>query len=476
MAERTKGRVHVMGVAGTAMSAVAGLFKEAGFDVRGSEDSQPYPPVSLLLEDLGIEVMHPYSGTNLDWNPDTVIVGNVIRRVNPEAQALLESGRNYLSFPSALHDFFLKDRFPVVVTGTHGKTSTTSLIAHLLAVQGFDPSFLVGGVPLNFGLNFRSGKGQHFVIEGDEYDTAFFDKGPKFLHYAPQAAIINNIEFDHADIFPDISAVLAAFKAFIAIVPAGAPLLIPANSANCAKVVADAGRTAQTFGIGTGNWHAEDVSWMNGRATFNLHSNALRVGTFTAPMIGRHNLMNTVAALGLLHEIDAVGPLLVEALTGFRGIKKRQEIRGVESDITVIDDFAHHPTAVRETIAAIRLAWPDSKIHVMFEIESNTSRRRVFQDDFALAFASADSVTFCKPLEKNDNLPVSDRIDMDRLCQDINDHGGNASLIPDIDELAVAVAGKARPNDVVVGMSGRDFHGVHEKVLKALKKTRSGAF
>lgn len=466
-------KVHVLGVGGTAMSAVAGLFRQAGWDVRGSDQAAPYPPVGDLLAALGIPVLHPYAPGNLDWGPDLVIVGNVIRRTNPEAVALLESGLPYLSFPQALRTHFFADRMPLVVTGTHGKTTTTSLIAHLLHAQGFDPSFLVGGVPLDFGINHRLGAGRHFVVEGDEYDTAFFDKGPKFLHYAPQAAIVNNVEFDHADIFADLDAVKQAFAKFAALVPRGAPLLVPDEDDNARDILATAEAIGTTFGIERGTWQARDVRWGGpgrARVTFTLHRMGRPVGTFASPLIGDHNLRNAVAALALVHEVDAATPGLAQALATFRGIRKRQEIKGVAHGITVIDDFAHHPTAVRETIAAVRAAWPCARIIALFEVESNTSRRRVFQDAFAQAFAGADAVLFCRPHDKPDNLPQDQRIDMDRLCADIAAQGTHAAMIPDIDDLATEAARMARPGDVVLGMSGRDFHGIHARVLARLSQ------
>ncbi len=469
-------KVHILGVGGSAMSAVAGLFRQAGWVVRGSDQAAPYPPMGDLLTAMGIPVMHPYGPKNLTWGPDLVVVGNVIRRTNPEAVALLESDLPYQSFPEALHEHFLADRVPLVVTGTHGKTTTTSLIAHLLHAQGLDPSFLVGGVPLDFGVNHRLGSGRHFVVEGDEYDTAFFDKGPKFLHYAPQAAIINNVEFDHADIFADLAAVKTAFTQFAALVPTNGPLLVPDGDANCNDVLAAAGATGITFGIGRGCWQARDVRWGGqgrARVTFTLHHKDLTVGTFTSPMVGLHNLRNTLAALALVHEIDAATSTLTDAMAAFSGIRKRQEIKGVARGVTVIDDFAHHPTAVRETVAAVRAAWPSARIIALFEIESNTSRRRVFQDAFAEAFAAADEVLFCRPHEKPDNLPQEQRIDMDRLCADITARGTPAMVIPDIDELAAEAARRSRPGDIVLGMSGRDFHGIHAKVLDHLAHDQS---
>ena len=461
-------RVHVMGVGGTAMSAIAGLFRVLGCEVRGSDSAAPYPPMSTHLERLGIPVMHPYGPDNLGWDPDLVVVGNVIRRVNPEAVAVVESGRPYLSMPQALAAYFLAGRRPLVVAGTHGKTTTSSILAQLLAGQGLDPGLLIGGIPLNFGSNYRLGAGPFFVVEGDEYDTAFFDKGPKFLHYAPQAAIINNVEYDHADIFPDLDHVVAAFAAFAAIVPAGAPLVVPARDPLAARAVAATAARVVTFGPG-GEWQAEDVRRASGNVEFALTHRDRRVGAFAAPLIGDHNLRNTVAALALLHEVGAVTPALADALASFAGVRKRQEIKGVAAGVTVIDDFAHHPTAVRETILAVRSAFPGGRVIALFEPESNTSRRRVFQAEFAVAFSMADEVLFCRPLEKADNLSPAERIDMDRLIVDIAGRGTPARMIADIDELAAVAAAHARPGDVVLGMSGRDFMGVHGKVLDALR-------
>jgi UDP-N-acetylmuramate: L-alanyl-gamma-D-glutamyl-meso-diaminopimelate ligase len=463
-------KIHVMGIGGTAMSAVAGLLQDSGHEVRGSDRVYPYPPVGDLLASLKIDVMSPYDGSNLDWEPDLVVVGNVMRRDNPEAEAMRARGIPFMSFPEALREHYLAGRFPVVVTGTHGKTTTSSLLSWLLYAQGFDPGYLVGGVPLDFGSNFRAGAGRFFVVEGDEYDTAYFDKGPKFLHYAPQAAIINNVEFDHADIYADLAAVIASFAKFAKIMPAGSPLLIPVDDANAAAAATETAATVRTFGIDEGWWHATGIEWAGGRVSFNLICNEVVVGRFVSPLIGRHNLSNTIAALGVLHEIGAVNSRLADALISFSGIKKRQEVKGVARGVTVIDDFAHHPTAVRETIRAVRLAYPGSKIIALFEPESNTSRRKVFQSEYVDAFSQADRVLFCSPFEKADGLPQDQKIDMARLVSDISARGTPAAIIADMDELAAEAVASADVGDVILGMSGRDFFGVHGKVLDLLGK------
>lgn len=462
-------RVHILGIGGTAMSAVAGLFRQAGCEVRGSDQARPYPPVGDLLDRLGIPVLHPYDPKNLLWGPDLVVVGNVIRRTNPEALALLESGLPYDSFPEALRRYFLADRIPIVIAGTHGKTTTSSLVAHLLAAQGRDPSFLIGGLPRNFDTNHHLGRGPHVVLEGDEYDTAFFDKTPKFLHYAPQAAVINNIEFDHADIFADLEAVIRAFAAFVEIVPPGHPLLVPESDESVREVLRRTGHPAISFGVDAGTWHCQDLRWDRGRPRFLLVRGTTPAGVFEVPMIGRQNLHNAVGALALLHEIDAAGPDLPRALASFQGVKKRQEIRGVAGGVTVMEDFAHHPTAVRETLRAVRGAWPEGRIVALFEVESNTSRRRVFQQDYVTAFREADEVFFCRPYDKPDNLPEDQKIDMARLCGDLAAAGVPAHLVPDLEDLAREAVARVRPGDVLLAMSGRDFHGIHDRLLSLLR-------
>lgn len=469
MSSKPSRKVHVMGIGGTAMAAIAGMFRQAGWEVRGSDTARPYPPMSVLLDDLGIPVMHPYHGRNLRWSPDLVVVGNVIRKTNPEAETLLASDLPYVSMPQALSAHFLKGRRSLVVAGTHGKTTVSSLLAHLLNGQGLDPSYMIGGIPLDFGTNCRLGSGPDFVVEGDEYDTAFFDKGPKFLHYRPDAAIINNVEFDHADIFRDLDHVIETFRSLAHLVPDGAPLVVPAGDPNCERALRGTRARVVTFGLDAGTWRPEGVTWARGRVAFELVRDGTAMGAFDSPMLGDHNLVNTVAALALLHEVGSVAPGLPTALSSFKGIRKRQEVKGFEGGVTVMDDFAHHPSAVRETLRAVRKGHPGARVIALFEPESNTSRRAVFQEDYVAAFGEADRVLFTTPLEKPDGLRPEERIDMERLCADLVAGGVEATLIADMDELARTAAREARPGDVVLGMSGRDFHGVHDRVLEALR-------
>lgn len=452
------------------MAGMASLFAEAGAIVRGSDGAPPYPPTGPLLSQLHIPVMHPYSPDNLSWRPDLVVVGNVIRATNPEAQALLERGIPYLSMPEALRRFFLQGRRSLVVAGTHGKTTTASLLAHLLAASGHDPGFLIGGIPLNFQINARLGSGPFFVVEGDEYDTAFFDKSPKFLHYEPKAAILNPVEFDHADIFRDLDHVISAFSAFCRLLPDGAPLIVPHGDDYAASASSTSKARVITSGLERGTWQARDIEPRTPGFAFTLYHNDTPKGRFFLPLIGRHNLKNTTSVLALLHELNLAHDDLPLALSSFKGVCKRQELRGIARGVMVFDDFAHHPTAVRETLCAFREAYPKARLIALFEPESNTSRRKVFQHDFARAFLVADRVLFCRPLEKPDGLRPEEKLDMALLCHEIREGGVPADMIEDIRLLASKAAMEARPGDVIVAMSGRDFYGIHDLILEELTR------
>jgi UDP-N-acetylmuramate: L-alanyl-gamma-D-glutamyl-meso-diaminopimelate ligase len=461
-------KIHILGIGGTAMAGLAGLFREIGKEVRGSDSQAPYPPMGTLLAELGIPVSHPYSKANLDYKPDLAVIGNVIRKTNEEAMAVLEQGIPYMSMPEALRHFFLRGKTSVVVSGTHGKTTTTSLVAHLLAEHNQDPGFLVGGIPLNFCRNFRFGGGRFFVVEGDEYDTAFFDKTPKFWHYEPKAGIITNIEYDHADIYKDLGQIVGVFREFARLLPKGAPLVIPHGD----KVVEEATKGSDakivTFGLNEGDFCAKDIRLDEAGSVFDLYVRGERYGTFRLPLLGLHNLKNCLAAVALVHQI--IEPVrLREALLTFKGVKKRQEVIGSVKDIVVIDDFAHHPTAVRETIMAIRSHY-NRRVIALFEPESNTSRRKVFQNEYVQAFRLADRVFFSKVLEKPDGLRPEEKLDLGKLCEDINALGVKAQVIENMDELAMEVAKEAMPHDIILAMSGRDFQGVHHKILANLEK------
>lgn len=458
-----------MGICGSAMGAFAGMLRTRGYEVRGS-DKGAYPPMSTRLAEQNIHIYEGYNASNLDWNPDVVIVGNVMRPDYPEAVALRERGLPACSLPQALAALFIAGRHSVVVTGTHGKTTTSSMAAWILHEAGLDPGFMIGGITGGFGTNHRVSDGPVFVVEGDEYDTAYFDKGPKFLHYLPTSAAITNIEFDHADIYADIEAIEAAFTRFVKTVPPSGRLLISDTMERPTRVAQATEARIWTFGLSPGaDVRASDLRVDEEGTHFTLHLPGQAPLPTRLSIWGDHNVMNALTASGLAFAAGASAAAIAEALPTFSLPKKRQELRGVVANIPVVDDFAHHPTAITETIRATRERYPGRRVLALFEVESNTSRRRVFQDDFGAALSSADRVWFCQPHEKADNLSELERLDLAELIQSISDAGTEADVITDIDELADTVAAQARPSaDVILAMSGRDFHGIHGKVLTRL--------
>lgn len=462
-------RVHVMGICGSAMGAFAGMLVQRGFEVRGS-DRGAYPPMSTRLTEQGIQVMDGYAASNLDWNPDVVVIGNVVRPFYEEAIAVRRRGLPHCSLPQAVGALFIAGRHSVVVTGTHGKTTTSSMAAWLLHEAGLDPGFMIGGITGNFGTNHRVSDGGVFVVEGDEYDTAYFDKGPKFLHYQPTTASLNNLEFDHADIFADLAAVEACFARFAAIMPADGTLLAPADSPAALAVARGARSRLWTFGLhSTADVYASGIRTNADGVTFDLHLPGHRSLATSLGLWGEHNILNALTAAGLSLAAGAAPAAIASALPSYRLPAKRQQLRGVAGGIPIIDDFAHHPTAIRETLKAMRMRYPDRRVLALFEVESNTSRRRVFQQGFAEALAEADAVWFCAPLHKEDGLAPEARLDMDALLHGIRSAGTPAALVPDVDELAASVAEESRPGeDVIVAMSGRNFHGIHERLLELL--------
>mgnify|MGYP001356411391 CR=1 FL=1 len=465
-------RIHVMGICGSAMGAFAGMLRIRGFEVRGS-DKGAYPPMSTTLREMGIEIMEGYNASNLDWRPDVVVVGNVIHPNYDEAVALRRSGIPHCSLPQALSGLFIADNHSVVVTGTHGKTTTSSMTSWLLHAAGRDPSFMIGGITGNFGVNHRVSNGEVFVVEGDEYDTAYFDKGPKFLHYRPRTASVNNIEFDHADIFSGIDAIENAFTRFAKLIPTDGTLVIPADDPLVARVASHCPGKVWTFGIDTqADIVARNPVAHDGGVTFELCLPGCAPLTTGLSIWGDHNIRNALTAAALAFDAGAAPDAIAQALPEFTLPKKRQELRGVASGIPVIDDFAHHPTAIRETLRSIRTRYPDKRLVALFEVESNTSRRRVFQDDFAAALSEADRVWFCAPLvKKGDKLPPEERLDMAALIEAIRATGTPVGMDEDIASLCAAVTSDAKPNeDVIVGMSGRNFHGIHQQLLDALSR------
>ena len=464
-------KIHVMGICGSAMGAFAGMLRQRGFEVRGS-DKGAYPPMSTTLRAMGIELMEGYRAANLEWGPDVVVVGNVIRPTYEEAVALRRARIPHCSLPQALTALFIEGRHSVVVTGTHGKTTTSSMTAWLLHESGLDPSFMIGGITGNFGANHRVSEGGVFVVEGDEYDTAYFDKGPKFRHYRPKTASINNIEFDHADIFAGIEDIERAFGGFAELIPSDGQLIIPVDDPRVSRVAAGCRGEVLTFGLDTeADIVARGIRSADDGVHFELCLPGANAHQTRLSIWGEHNLKNALTASALAHGAGADPADIAAALPGFLLPKKRQELRGIASGIPVIDDFAHHPTAIRETLRSIRTRYPNRRVVALFEVESNTSRRRVFQDDFASALSEADQVWFCAPLQKDDNLPPEERLDMNALLDTIKASGTPVALDEDIESLVEAITRDARPEqDVIVAMSGRNFHGIHDRLLETLSQ------
>jgi len=463
-------RIHLIGVCGTAMATVAALLRSRGHDVRGS-DQNVYPPMSDFLAAEGIRTFTGYSADNITSDIDLVVVGNAISRGNPELEAVLERKVRYCSLPEIIREQFLWGARSVVVAGTHGKTTTTSLTGWLLTHGQLDPTILVGGIALNLGesgSSYRVGGGREFVIEGDEYDSAFFDKTAKFLKYLPDIAIINNIEFDHADIYATLDEVRLAFRRLVNLVPRNGLLLLGADSPDAAALTGVAVSPVETFGLAAeATWQAHDLLTRDGRTRFAVRRRGEPFGVFESPLLGVHNVRNALAAMAVGSSLGLGAAELAEGLRTFRGIKRRLETVGVARGVTILDDFAHHPTAVHETLSALRNGYPERRIWAVFEPRSASSCRRVFQDDFARAFGGADEVIVAAVFRSS--LPDAERLDAGELVDDLRAQGRSARHLPDNDEIIGTILREHRQGDVVVLMSNGGFGGIHRKLLQALE-------
>jgi UDP-N-acetylmuramate: L-alanyl-gamma-D-glutamyl-meso-diaminopimelate ligase len=465
-------RIHLIGVAGTGMGSFAGLLKAAGYQVTGS-DENVYPPMSTQLAAWGIEVMQGYRPENLDRaRPELVVVGNVVRAANPEAAAMRERGLPHVSFPQALGDLFIGPRHGVVVVGTHGKTTTTAMMAAVLHRAGRDPSFLVGGVARDFDGNFRLGTGEHFVVEGDEYDTAYFDKGPKFLHYRPRTAVFTSCELDHADIYRDQAHYQAAFEQFVDLLPPDGFLAACAGYESVRRIAGRARCPVETYSAdGPADWEARQVALGPDGAHFAVARGGRELFRARLPVGGRHNVENALGVVAAAARLGLSPQEISEGLAAFRGVKRRQEVRGTAGGVTVVDDFAHHPTAVAKTLEAVAGSFPRARLLACFEPRSNTSRRNVHQAAYPAAFGRAARAFLLRPAP-TDRVPEAERLDVDRLVREIAAAGVPARACGAVEEMVEAVAAEARPGDVVVAMSNGAFGGIWDRLLSALAARR----
>lgn len=462
--------IHIMGICGTGMAALAGMLQQSGYAITGS-DSHVYPPMSDFLQELGIAVFDGYEAHNLTPEPDLVIVGNVITRKNVEARRLSELALPYLSFPQALAHFFIESRTSLVIAGTHGKTTTCSLLATALHRAGLDPTFMIGGIIREFGGNFRLGDGRYFVAEGDEYDTAFFDKESKFLHYRPKIAVITSIEFDHADIFTDLESIKQSFRKFVALLPADGLLIANFDDANVREIAAEAQCAVQSYGLLAGHdWSLRDVKVENGLTTFTALHKGKAFGPMAVTLPGRHNCLNSLAVAAVMHHLGTPAERIREGLATFGGVKRRQEIRGIENGVTVIDDFAHHPTAVRETLSALRMAYPSQRLMVVFEPRTNTSRRAVFQQEYISAFDHGDRICIREPVPLA-NIDPEEHFSSAKLAEDLRKMRNlDARSFTDTEEILSYLRRELRTGDVVAILSNGGFDNIHIRLLEALKQ------
>jgi UDP-N-acetylmuramate: L-alanyl-gamma-D-glutamyl-meso-diaminopimelate ligase len=460
-------KIHLIAVCGTGMGALACMLKDLGFDVTGS-DQKIYPPMSTFLLNKGISLSDGFNEANLSYKPDLVVVGNAVSANNPEVIQTNRMGLYFCSMPQAINRFIAAGKKPILVTGTHGKTTTSSILAWILNEAGLDPTFVIGGILRNFNSNYRLGKGEYIVIEGDEYDTAFFDKGPKFLHYDPLVSVLTSVEFDHADIYRDLGHVKQAFDKFVSGISHNHRLFAFGEDANVADLIRNKRCHIETYGTG-GNypWRLGDVSVTPPFSLFEVLKQGKSHGIFRTRLQGEHNLLNALAVVAIADHLDIPTETLSGAFETFQGVKRRQEIRGQKNGITVMDDFAHHPTAVRETIRAVKPFYPDGRLLAVFEPRTNSSMRKVFQDIYSLSFDQADIICIRKPplLEK---IPAAERFSSEKLVADLKNRGKDAYYFPDTESIIDFVHKEARSGDLILVMSNGGFENIHERILNLL--------
>jgi UDP-N-acetylmuramate: L-alanyl-gamma-D-glutamyl-meso-diaminopimelate ligase len=465
--------IHLIGICGTAMASLAGMLQERGFRVTGS-DAAAYPPMSIFLESSGIPVAQPFAETNLDPRPDLVVVGNALSRGNVELERLLDERIPFCSLPQILHDEFLLGKDVLVVAGTHGKTTTTSMLAWIFEAAGLQPSFLIGGIAENFGRSFGLGEGKHFILEGDEYDTAFFDKGPKFLHYFPDSVILTSVEFDHADIYKDLNAVETSFKLLVNLVPRRGRIVAfdPDGSAgeSIDRCLQKAFCPVERYGVSNRRgWKIESLKLGEQRTSWSVVRNAQPWADFDFALGGEYNVWNATAAAALAANYGISTDVIARALESFRSVKRRLEVKAHVNGVTIIDDFAHHPTAIEQTIRALRTRYPQSRLWVVLEPRSNTMRRNLLQDALSRSLALADEVVVAA-IFKSEAIPEAERLDLPRVIDQIQKSGKRARILQDADAIVNAIAPELRDRDVVAILSNGGFGGIYEKLPQRLRE------
>jgi UDP-N-acetylmuramate: L-alanyl-gamma-D-glutamyl-meso-diaminopimelate ligase len=454
--------VHFVGICGTAMASVAAAMQEKGVRVTGS-DQNVYPPMSTFLTSRQIQVIPGYAEQNLAARPDLVVIGNAISRGNPEAEYVLDHKLPYCSLPELLKHFFLRGKRSLVVCGTHGKTTTTSLLAWVFEHNSLNPSYLIGGIPNNLGQGARFTDSEWFIIEGDEYDTAFFDKRSKFVHYLPEVGILNNLEFDHADIFPNLEAIKTSFKHFIRLVPRNGLLLANGDDANLAPLLNVTHCPVKRFGLGETNAvHGFNLKFGPTATEFEIPSFKFHIN-----LVGELNVCNALAVVACAKHCGLKNHQIQAAFDTFKGIKRRMEVRGIAGGVTVVDDFGHHPTAIRETLRALRIKYPKQKVWAIFEPRTNTTRRNVFQTELASSFSDADAVVISQ-VARLELLAPEERLNPEQLMTDLKTAGKSAAYLPDVEAIVTHVARNAQGGEVVVVFSNGGFGGIHAKLLDRL--------
>jgi UDP-N-acetylmuramate: L-alanyl-gamma-D-glutamyl-meso-diaminopimelate ligase len=469
-----KKHIHLIGICGTAMASLAGMLNERGFRVTGS-DAAAYPPMSNFLASLGIPIAQPFDAGNLKPHPDLVVVGNAISRGNVELEYVLGARIPFCSLPQILHDEFLLGKEVLVVAGTHGKTTTTSMLSWIFHSAGLEPSFLIGGIAENFGSSFALGQGKHFVLEGDEYDTAFFDKGPKFLHYFPDAVILTSVEFDHADIYKDLDAVETAFKRLVNLVPRRGRIVAIDTGDSVERCIEKAFCPVERYGLqGQAEWQIVNLRFEPARTSWTVLQGGQPWADFEFGLAGEYNVCNATAAAAMAAGCGISKEQIQAALRIFKSVKRRLEVKAQVNGVTIIDDFAHHPTAIAGTLTALRSRFPGSRLWVILEPRSNTLRRNVFQHELANSLALADEAVVAGVF-KSESIPPAERLDLMAVGAELEQRGKRVRIISGVDGIVQVVAPELHPGDVVAILSNGGFDGIYEKLPARLKEIGSGS-